>query len=290
MKKNILISTLLLLSFLTSCGSSKLASYKSNNQPAGFKIASYNIRCDVEPDVKSGNAWDLRKKPLAELIINYDFDMVGVQEPYQNQLDDLDVLLPDYEHVPAPYATKSFLAIYYKKEMFQVLDSGMFWLSETPDVKSMGWDADEYRIVHWAKFKHKESNKEFCCFNSHFYWKKVTARQNSGPLTAQKIKEIAGDYPVIFVGDLNSRPETSQIEALKALLNDVSDVSETPRRGPEKTAFPGGVFQGEPTARIDYIFVSKNIMVKDYTVYNDTYGDNRYPSDHFPLSSNIVIF
>ena len=165
----------------------------------------------------------------------------------------------------------------------------MFWLSETPDVKSMGWDADEYRIVHWAKFRHKESEKEFYCFNSHFYWKKVTARQNSGPLTAQKIKEIAGDYPVVFVGDLNSQPETSQIQSLKVLLNDAFDVTESPRKGPENTNLGGGVFQGNPYNRIDYIFVSKNIKVVDYTSYEDKYGDAQYPSDHLAISSNIVI-
>lgn len=279
-----LISVSFLLIF-TSCVGSK----QSNNSIAEFNMASYNIRCDVKPDVESGNAWDLRKKPLAELIINHDFDMVGVQEPYGNQIDDMDELLPDYGYVSAPYATKSFLAIFYKEKLFEVLDTGMFWLSETPDVKSMGWDADEYRIVHWAKFKHKDSKKEFYCFNSHFYWKKVTARQNSGPLTAQKIKEIAGDYPAILVGDLNSTPETSQIQSLKALLNDAFDVSESPRKGPENTNLGGGVFQGEPYNRIDYILVSKDIKVVDYITYEDKYGNEQYPSDHLPISSNIVI-
>lgn len=283
-----LISALFLF-IIISCGGSKQLSIQRIDSTAEFKIASYNIRCDVKSDVKSGNAWDLRKKPLTDLIINHDFDMVGIQEPYGNQIRDLDNLLVDYNYVSAPYATKSFLAIYYKKNLFDVLDTGMFWLSETPEVKSMGWDADEYRIVHWAKFKHKKSQKEFYCFNSHYYWKKVTARQNSGPLTAQKIKEIAGDYPVIFVGDLNSKPETSQIQSLKVLLNDSFDITESPRKGPEYTNLGGGNFQGKPYNRIDYIFVSKDIKVLDYTTYEDKYGDEQYPSDHLPISSNIVI-
>ncbi|WP_286845614.1 endonuclease/exonuclease/phosphatase family protein [Proteiniphilum sp. UBA5310] len=285
-----IIHILFILLFLVSCSHPKLFSNLKSKSSTEFKIASYNIRCDVTSDIVSGNAWEIRKRPLADLIVNYDFDIVGIQEPYQNQLDDLQNMLKDYDYVWAPYATKSFLAIYYKKELFDVLDEGMFWLSETPEIKSMGWDADEYRIVHWAKFKHKETDKEFYCFNTHFYWKKITARQNSGPLSAKKIKEIAGDRPIIFLGDLNSQPTTSQIDSLKTVLNDVAEITQTPRKGPEKTAFRGGVFQGEPNSRIDYIFVSKDIKALDYTVYDDTYGEeDRYPSDHFPISSNIII-
>ncbi|NLX65528.1 MAG: endonuclease/exonuclease/phosphatase family protein [Bacteroidales bacterium] len=289
MKRLFKLFSVSILLIFASCTGSKHLPTQQNNAIAEFKMASYNIRCDVQADVKSGNAWDLRKKPLTDLIINHHFDMVGVQEPYGNQIEDLQNLLTDYDYVSAPYATKSFLAIFYKKNLFDLLENDMFWLSETPDVKSMGWDADEYRIVHWAKFRHKESEKEFYCFNSHFYWKKVTARQNSGPLTAQKIKEIAGDYPVVFVGDLNSQPETSQIQSLKVLLNDAFDVTESPRKGPENTNLGGGVFQGNPYNRIDYIFVSKNIKVVDYTSYEDKYGDAQYPSDHLAISSNIVI-
>ena len=274
---------------LVSCTSSSILPSQRNNSVAEFRISSYNIRNANKSDPAKGNGWDVRKQPVAELIVNHDFDIVGVQEPYQNQIDDLDKLLDSYERISAPYATRSFLAIYYKKDLFNVLDSGMFWLSETPDEPSEGWDSDEKRICHWVKLKHKESSKEFYYFNSHFYWRLVTARKNSGPLVAQKIKEIAGNFPVIFVGDLNSQPVTSQIESLKVSLDDAFDVTQTPRKGPENTGFPGGVFEGEPGSRIDYIFVSKNIKVLDYTVHNDKYSDNRYPSDHLPVSSKILI-
>ena len=284
--KSIFVSFLLAL---VSCTSSNILLSQQNNLVAEFKIASYNIRNANKSDPEKGNGWEVRKQPVADLIKRHELDIVGIQEPYGNQIDDLDKLLGDYDNVTAPYATKSFLAIYYKKDLFDVLDTGMFWLSETPDEKSIGWDADEYRIVHWAKFKHKESEKEFYCFNSHFYWRLVTARKNSGPLTAKKIKEIAGDSPVVFVGDLNSQPETSQIEILKTLLNDAFEVTQTPRKGPENTNLGGGVFDGKPYSRIDYIFVSKDIKVLDYTAYEDKYGDDRYPSDHLPISSNIVI-
>lgn len=258
-----------------------------------IKIASYNIRCDVVADDKSGNSWEIRKYPLIDLILDKDFDMVGIQEPYENQIDDLNDLLDGYDNVSAPYATKSFLAIYFKNNKFKVLDEGMFWLSETPDRKSMGWDADEYRIVHWAKFSHLNSGIEFYCFNSHYYWKRVTARKNSGPLTAKMIEEIAGDKPVIFLGDLNSTPNTSQIKSLSRKLNDAFENSTIKPVGPENTNLGGGKFTGNPHNRIDYIFVSQNIKVLDFYTYDDKYensdGKIRYPSDHLPISANILL-
>ena len=256
----------------------------------GVNVASYNIRNASDKDI---NAWMNRKKPVTDLILRHDFDILGIQEPYDIQIPDFDNLLVGYNGVKAPYATRSFLAIYYKKDLFDVLDSGHFWLSETPEKPSIGWDADELRICHWAKFKDKKTAKEFYFFNTHFYWRLQTARQNSGPLVAKKIKEIAGDYPVVFVGDLNSRPTESQIVSLKVTLNEAFIVTQTPRKGPENTNLGGGVFQGEPHNRIDYIFVSKSIKVLDYTCHADMYkdknGEDRYPSDHLPISSNIVI-
>ena len=95
---------------------------------------------------------------------------------------------------------------------------------------------------------------------------------------------------VLFVGDLNSGSTTSQIQVIKGNLNDAFDITETARKGPENTGFPGGVFSGDPKYRIDYIFVSKDIKVLDFSVHGDKYGENdRYPSDHLPISSNILI-
>lgn len=256
----------------------------------GMKVASFNIRLDTDTGI---NAWANRKKPVTDLILRHDFDIVGIQEPRNTQIPDFDNMLNGYTGVTAPYAIRSFIAIYYKKELYEMLESGHFWLSETPDIPSIGWDADELRVCQWAKFRDKETNREFYVFNSHFYWRLKIARENSGPLVARKIEEITGDLPVVFVGDLNSRPTESQSEKLRALLNDAFFVTEAPRKGPENTNLGGGNFQGEPVNRIDYIYVSKDIKVLDYTCHDDMYidknGDYRYPSDHLPISSNIII-
>src|SRR5690606_12616499 len=105
---------------------------------------------------------------------------------------------------------------------------------------------------------------EFFFFNVHFYWRLEVAKRESGPLLVQKIKEIAKEAPAICVGDFNSTVETPQINAVKALLHDAYDHTQTPRQGVENTNLGGGIFEGVPTNRIDYIFLTSQFEVEDY--------------------------
>ncbi|MCT1525619.1 endonuclease/exonuclease/phosphatase family protein [Sphingobacterium hotanense] len=289
-KRNILFSFSFLLVLVFSSFSVSSVSRESKAKKTRIKVSAYNIRYNANADVKGGNGWDIRKKPLAELIEKHGFEIVGTQEGDKQQMSDLRTLLPAFEQVSYPYGGKGDLhtaAILYKKDRFEVLDQGVFWLSETPDEPSMGWDATDRRICSWAKFKEKKSGKTFYFFNVHFYWRLEVAKRESGPLMVRKIKEIAGDAPAVCVGDFNSTSETSQILAMKASMQDAYDATETTRKGIEDTNLGGGNFLGPAKGRIDYIFVSKNIRVKDYEVYSDRYNGDRYPSDHLPLASTI---
>lgn len=289
-KRNILFSFSFLLVLVFSSFSVSSVSRESKAKKTRIKVSAYNIRYNANADVKGGNGWDIRKKPVAELIEKHGFEIVGTQEGAKQQMSDLRTLLPAFEQVSYPYGGKGDLhtaAILYKKDRFEVLDQGVFWLSETPDEPSMGWDATDRRICSWAKFKEKKSGKTFYFFNVHFYWRLEVAKRESGPLMVRKIKEIAGDAPAVCVGDFNSTSETSQILAMKASMQDAYDATETTRKGIEDTNLGGGNFLGPAKGRIDYIFVSKNVRVKDYEVYSDRYNGDRYPSDHLPLASTI---
>lgn len=257
-----------------------------------FRAAAYNIRYAAEADEQSGNGWDLRKKPVSEVILTHQFDVVGTQEAKADQLADLKSLLPGFDYTSHPYGGKGDLhncATFYRTALFEVIDSGVFWFSETPDEPSIGWDATDRRICQWTKFKVKETGKEFYFFNVHFYWRLEVAKRESGPLLVQKIKEIAGSEPVISVGDFNSTAETPQIQAIKTLLHDAYDRTKTPRQGVENTNLGGGIFQGTPKNRIDYIFLSSHFEVEDYQVLSDVYNVDRYPSDHLPVTSLLTL-
>lgn len=257
---------------------------------AKFHVATYNIRYDAAGDLTTGNSWNQRKDALFELIKRHDFDIFGTQEGMFKQMVDVKNYLSDYDYISYPYGGKNDHhqnAIVYKRELFKVEDTGVFWLSETPHIPSIGWDATDRRICLWTKFKHIPSGKSFYYFNAHFYWQNHEAKRQSGALIAKMIKKIAGNDPVVCVGDFNSTSETPQLTDLKELLNDAFDFSINGREGEEMTNLGGGNFQNPLIDRIDYIMVSKSITVSDYKVYSDQYADSRYPSDHLPVSCII---
>lgn len=257
------------------------------NQLVEIKVASYNIRMDTPRD--GLNAWPHRKDHVKALIQYHDFDIVGTQEGFIHQLNDL-CEMPGYEYFGAGRDDGKHggehSAIVYKKDRFEILDAGNFWLSETSDKPGLGWDAACcHRICSWVKFRDKDGGKDFYVFNAHFDHQGVIARRESGKLMVRKIKEIAKDVPVICTGDFNSTPETEQIKAISTLLDDSYIVSSSPPYGPVGTAnsrFTAPI----KDIRIDYVFVSKHFEVSKYAVLTDA-TDQRYPSDHQPVVANV---
>ncbi|HAE69650.1 MULTISPECIES: endonuclease/exonuclease/phosphatase family protein [Sphingobacterium] len=166
-----------------------------------------------------------------------------------------------------------------------MLDDGVFWLSQTPDIPSIGWDADDQRICQWTKFKVKKTGKIFYVFNVHFYWRLKTAKAESGPLLIKKIREIAGNLPVLCMGDFNSVVNSPQIKAMKESLFDSYDPVDMASQDVKGTAAAGGDFVTVPHQRIDYIFHTKHFEVKDCKILTDVYNGNHHPSDHLPVTA-----
>lgn len=259
-----------------------------------IRIASYNLRYDAKDDYSSGNGWNIRKFALAKLITAHEFEIIGTQEGNFDQMDALMDLLPGYAYVGYPYGGATgrnhTASIVYRKSEFDLLDQGEFWYSETPNVESVGWDATDLRICTWARMRHKASGQEFYFFSSHFYWRYVTAKRQSGKVLADKVKEIVmDDLPVISTGDLNSPPASPQIADISAHLQDAYKISKATPIGPTATAYHGGVFTGLTNERIDYIFVNQKVDVLSYASLDDTYDNGRHPSDHLPITCDIVL-
>ncbi|SFD53258.1 endonuclease/exonuclease/phosphatase family protein [Spirosoma endophyticum] len=252
-------------------------------------VATYNLRYDNKGD--GINAWPNRKENVKALVRFHDFDLFGTQEALRNQLNDV-AELNEYAFFGAGRddgkEAGEHSAIFYKKDRFKILQSGNFWLSETPDKPGKGWDATCCnRISSWVKFNDLKTKKEFYFFSVHFDHQGVEARRQSGKLMVAKIKEIAKNEPVILVGDFNSTPETEQIQTIQTLLSDAHNVTATPPYGPEGT-FNSFKFDAPMDKRIDYIFVSKQFNVLKYGVLTDA-KEQRYPSDHQPVEVKVVL-
>ncbi|WP_422107657.1 endonuclease/exonuclease/phosphatase family protein [Winogradskyella sp.] len=248
-----------------------------------FSVMTYNIKLDYPKEGQ--NSWDNRKAFLTDQIRFQEPDVLGVQEALPNQMKDMDSLLVAYSYIGVGRDDGKdegeYSAIFYKKERFEVLKSGTFWLSETPEKVSMGWDAVCNRICTYALMEDKVSKSKFWTFNTHFDHVGKEARKKSTVLIVEKIKEHnQNNRAVLLMGDFNMEPNHESISYIKTTLKDSKQVSEL-QFGPQGT-FNGFHFDRPVTRRIDYIFVSEKIKVNKYAVLSDSWN-LQYPSDHLPV-------
>ncbi len=255
------------------------------------KIMTYNIKLDYPKEGK--NSWDNRKDLIVGQIKFHEPDIFGVQEALPNQMQYLESTLVDFKYVGVGRDDGKnqgeYSAIFYNVSKFNVIESGTFWLSETPEKVSMGWDAVCNRICTYALFKNKKTKQQFWVFNTHFDHVGKVARMESPKLILEKIKSLnSTNLPVILTGDFNLEPETENIKLFYSYFDDSKNISEISPFGPEGT-FNGFHFEKPVTRRIDYVFVSKDdFVVKKHAVLSDS-KDCKYPSDHFPVIAELNI-
>lgn len=275
-------------------------SNEGNAQADHFQVMTFNIRY---PNPNDGfNYWPNRKELAASMIRFHDADIVGVQEAFRAQLEDLTTLLPDYEWYGVcrtdgatdPEPDGEFSAIIYRSDRFQLVFGNTFWLSDNPEeVGVAGWDAALPRIVTWAKFRDKQTQREFFFFNTHFDHRGQEARTKSARLIREQIATIAGNTPVILTGDFNAVPTDTPYRVLTDEeaddhLLDALYLSETPHHGPMSTWTNAFQFPGVPDRRIDYIFVKNGLKVLKHANLSDSWG-GRLPSDHLPVLARVML-
>lgn len=254
-----------------------------------FNLATYNIRLQTSDDDARGDGWLRRRGPLTELVGFHRFDIFGTQEGFKNQLEDIKSALPGYQYIGVGRddgAEKGeHAAIFYREDLFDLLDHGDFWLSETPDRPGLGWDAACVRICTWGKFRHRPSGKEFLYFNLHLDHVGVVARAESAKLIARKIDEIDSTVPVFLSGDFNVDQHSADYQTI---LNSGTLVDSF---GKAKTVYaPTGTFNAfDPDSwsdnRIDHIFLSPEVEVGRYGILTDTYRSREMDSHEMEAAS-----
>ena len=172
-----------------------------------FTAASYNLRNANSADSLQGDGWGNRCPIIAGLVQFHEFDIFGTQEGLRHQLDSLKTSLPKYDYIGVGRndgkKEGEHAAIFYRIDKFELLEHGDFWLSETPEKPSVGWDAVLPRICTWGHFKYKETGFEFLFFNLHMDHIGKQARVESALLVQQKMKEIGENLPALLTGDFN---------------------------------------------------------------------------------------
>ena len=256
-----------------------------------MNIISFNIRYNTPNDGE--NAWPHRIEMVSGLLKFHDADIFGLQEALIGQIEDVKNQLPQYEWFGVGRDDGKeggeFSPVFYNPAKFILLKHGTFWLSETPEKPSKGWDAALNRVVTWGRFQSKVTGKQFMVFNTHFDHRGVEARKNSAELIYKKIREMVQDknLPVILTGDFNLTPDTEPIQLLKKYMADSREVSEEPPYGPVGT-FQSFNIDAPMENRIDYVFVYGGVKVLKYAVLTD-FKEHRFPSDHLPVFVKVVL-
>ncbi len=257
------------------------------------RVLSYNIRMGTAKDGE--NHWDCRKAALIATIKTLDPDLLGTQETLGFQRDYLAANLPQYDHLGVGREDGrergEMMALYYKKDRFEKLDGGHFWLSETPNVAgSKSWDSSLPRMVTWVKLSDRcnPGTPPIVFFNTHFDHLGVQARLQSARLLRRQVLTLGQGGLVIVTGDFNSGEGSEPYQALfgpvdahDSPLIDTFRVA-CPNRTAQEGTFSGFKADATGGARIDWIGVSRNWQVLHAGI-DRTATDGRTPSDHFAV-------
>lgn len=281
MNVKIFTSPLWLLCFLLS-----FQGYAQQSQ----SIMTYNIRYNNPNDGE--NIWDHRKASLVKEILFYEPDFIGLQEAVEEQVQYIDQHLPQYTYIGVGrndgQKDGEYCAIFYHKDRVKNVSQHTFWLSETPDQPSKGWDANIKRICTYGQFQYLKGRKKIYVFNTHFDHRGHEARKQSAQLILTKIREITQHkYPTLLMGDFNLSPDSAPIQSLSSELQDSYIKVENPPFGPS-TTFTGFDIQKEGGHRIDYIFGNEKIKFHKTAILSH-WIDRHFNSDHFPVYSTFRI-
>lgn len=288
MKRRIvqLVSTLCVACLLCGCdgGVGEVKKKDVLTDDAAVRVMSFNV-C----------GWNYKelKHLAAKTILTYDPDTVGLQECSYDCYKDLMKDLSEYSFVGVGRDTGDLskksgesCGILYKTEKYTLVDSGTFWLSETPDEPSLGWDADYIRVCTWAILKDRVTGEEFAHVNTHLEniddGSGMEALKNGTQMVVDKA--LSFDMPVVMTGDYNFEKETEYYNTVIAAgFRDTQDVAEN--------TMDGDTFHGfdpaDPPEHIDYIFINDGIAaVYTYKLVEDTFA-GQYPSDHYPIYADV---
>lgn len=273
--KKLFLALAAILPFLMAC----------NSEPTlSMKVMSYNIRFGTADD--DDNIWPNRCEAVAAMINDQLPAVFGVQEALDFQLTYLDEHCPTYAHVGVGredgISDGEHMAVFYNTDLLELQDWGTYWLSETPDVPSKGWDGACKRTATWTLLKDIGTGKQFYFVDTHLDHVGQEARRNGLILLVERIGAMNPDgYPMILCGDFNSFPDDPCFTDLRTLM---LDARETAAVTDTANTFHGwGEIDQEPP--IDYIFYKGFQACESFQRVTQEYLGRKYVSDHYPITA-----
>ncbi|AWB27349.1 endonuclease/exonuclease/phosphatase family protein [Halococcoides cellulosivorans] len=258
---------------------------------AWFRVMTYNVRYDNPDD--GAHAWPNRRRSVAGTLRFHDPALIGLQEPLDHQLDDLKDDLSGFAWVGRPRVDGDrdgeYTPIGYRTDRFTLKDHDTFWLSETPEeAGSLGWDARHPRIVTWARLEEARTGTTFLHANTHFSHDGRKARMESARLALDRLDDLADGAPVVLTGDFNAAVDDPTYDALlDGPLDNAIDRSRHPHHGPKTSV--SDFERLVPSRKIDHVFVTEDVDVRQHGVCADLRSETAYPSDHLPVVADCRV-
>ena len=252
-----------------------------------LKVMSYNIRMGVAKD--GTNSWEYRYPATALMLQDQMPDVFGVQEAFDFQIRFIEDNFTDYDCVGVGRdngkSEGEHMSIFWNKKTIKMIKWGTFWLSETPEKPSKGWDAACKRTATWALMKDKNTGKMFYFVNTHLDHRGSEARRQGLNLIVSRIDEInQKGYPMVLTGDFNMKPDDAALTGLEQRMQSARKIA--PKTDNHATLNLWG--KGKADMVIDYIYVSGFSACPEYHTVNEKYGQWKYISDHYPVYAKLI--
>lgn len=260
--------------------------YYVSKQELGAKLISFNMKMRYDGTDQETD----RINAIAEFLLEKNADVICLQEVWQGStyLTKLQTVLGEnYEVVYKGMQSgrAEGLVIAYKKNDWQMVSENRFWLSETPEVKSKGWDSESYLICFNMLLEHQSTGVRLNVFNAKLDEVSDTARVGAMRLIMSRIAESRS--PVFLGCDFNS---ANTSEAYKAAAEKLKDCQTVANADMGATYHLDGLVIGGTST--DFLFVSGDrITPETFTICRDKYGENGdlYLSDHYAIQAEVKI-
>jgi endonuclease/exonuclease/phosphatase family metal-dependent hydrolase len=264
-----------------------ISSAQKQTRDYDLKVMSYNIRMGTAKD--GTNSWEYRYPATAMMIQDQKPDVFGVQEAFDFQIRFIEDNFTDYDCVGVGRdngkSEGEHMSIFWNKKTVKMIKWGTFWLSETPEKPSKGWDAACKRTATWALMKDKNTGKMFYFVNTHLDHRGSEARRQGLNLIVSRIDEInPKGYPMVLTGDFNMKPDDAALTGLEQRMQSARKIA--PKTDNHATLNLWG--KGKADMVIDYIYVSGFSACPEYHTVNEKYGQWKYISDHYPVYAKLI--
>ena len=282
MKRILIAAAFAVVVLCCGCGNAK-----SENDIVAM---SFNIRLSLSDDFDGENSWIFRREAVIEMINEVNPDLFGIQEGLLGQVNYMAEHLPGYSFYgvarnDGPNTGESN-AVFYKKSRFELLESTTFWLSETPDEVSVGWDAAFHRIVTMVRLLDKNSGQELYFYNTHFDHVGKIAREESGKLIVERMKSlIPDDAAVVLTGDFNAMYDDPILDPIEEYLTPARKAATVTDTLNTFNSW-GKIAPEEGGKVIDHIYF-RNLSPLLFQTLTGSYAGVEYISDHYPV---IAVF